>query len=60
MAEQTQIIEGPWEEITKHAAELSGRRVKVTFLPEQKVLHQPEGALEGEVTDEPSGCPIES
>lgn len=28
------IIEGSWEEIVKHAAELSGRRVRVTVLDE--------------------------
>ena len=31
-----QILEGTWEEIALHAAELSGRRVRLTILTEQQ------------------------
>jgi hypothetical protein len=33
MAEQ-QVIEGTWEEVEVHAAELRGRRVRLTVLPD--------------------------
>lgn len=35
MAEQ-QVIEGTWEEVTGRAAELRGRRVRVTVLPDDE------------------------
>lgn len=43
-----QVLEGTWEEITKYAPELVGRRVRVTILDEEpKHNSQPnEGMLE--------------
>ncbi len=35
-----QILEGTWEEITQHAAELSGHRVRVTVLDDKGVGKQ--------------------
>lgn len=32
----TTVFEGTWDEIVKHAAEFSGRRLRVTVLEEQK------------------------
>ncbi|MGI8640656.1 MAG: hypothetical protein ACR2MG_12020 [Pyrinomonadaceae bacterium] len=31
----TQILEGTWEEITKHAKSLAGRKVRVTILDDE-------------------------
>lgn len=32
---EKQTIEGTWEEILQHSAELAGQRVKLTILPDQ-------------------------
>ena len=37
MTSQPLELEGTWEEIVTHAAELSGRRVRVTVLPDKPV-----------------------
>ena len=59
-----QSFEGTWEEITQHAAELTGRRVRLTVLedaakgesaaPPEETLAQ---ALEGYVGKFASGAP---
>ncbi len=36
----TQVLEGTWEEITRHANEFVGRKVRITVL-EDEVLPQP-------------------
>jgi hypothetical protein len=41
-----QVIEGTWEEISRHAAELSGKRVRVTVLEEAEPLSPNEAMLE--------------
>jgi hypothetical protein len=46
MTSQPLELEGTWEEIMAHAAELAGRRVRVTVLPAQ-----PQVALEEPVLD---------
>lgn len=43
---EQQVFEGTWEEIAVHAAELSGRRVRLTILSEQ----QSENAVASEET----------
>jgi hypothetical protein len=40
MASNTRELEGTWEEIQAHAAELAGRRVRVTVLPTPEELEQ--------------------
>lgn len=42
----TQVFEGTWEEITKHAQDLVGRRVRVTILDEEPAAKPNEGMLE--------------
>lgn len=42
----TQVFEGTWEEITKHAQDLVGRRVRVTILDEEPTAKLNEGMLE--------------
>ena len=32
---ETQIFEGVWEDVTQHASEFSGKRVRVTVLEEE-------------------------
>ena len=39
MASQPLELEGTWEEIQSHAAELAGRRVRVTVLPSPQMTH---------------------
>ena len=34
----TQILEGTWEEITKHAKKLVGRKVRVTILDDEPTI----------------------
>lgn len=41
-----QVLEGTWEEITKYAQELVGRRVRVTILDEEPAAKPNEGMLE--------------
>ena len=38
-----QILEGTWEEITQHAPEFLGRRIRVTILPDEP--RQPNQAM---------------
>ena len=41
----TQVLEGTWEEITKHAKSLVGRKVRVTILDEEPMPKPNEKAL---------------
>ncbi len=41
----TQILEGTWEEIAKHAKSLVGRKVRVTILDDEPMPKQNEKAL---------------
>jgi len=44
----TQVLEGTWEEITKHAKSLIGKKVRLTII-EDEPIHKPkpnEGMLE--------------
>lgn len=40
MTSKTRELEGTWEEIQAHAADLAGRRVRVTVLPEPEELER--------------------
>jgi hypothetical protein len=40
MTSKTRELEGTWEEIQAHAAELAGRRVRVTVLPSPEELER--------------------
>ncbi|MDQ3063072.1 MAG: hypothetical protein M3R14_09460 [Acidobacteriota bacterium] len=42
----TQVLEGTWEEITKHAKSLVGRKVRLTILDEEPMPKSNEKALE--------------
>jgi hypothetical protein len=42
MTSQPIELEGTWEEIAAHAAELAGRRVRVTVLPDKSQPSSPE------------------
>lgn len=44
-AMETQIFEGVWEDITQHANEFSGKRVRVTVLEEEAALTPNEAML---------------
>jgi hypothetical protein len=44
MAEQ--VLEGTWEEITQHADELSGKRVRLTVLEDSSSRQAGQSALE--------------
>ena len=41
----TQVLEGTWEEITKHAKRLVGRRVRLTIMDDAPVTEPNEKAL---------------
>lgn len=41
----TQVLEGTWEEITKHAKRLVGRRVRLTIIGEEPKIRPNEKAL---------------
>ena len=41
---QSQVLEGTWEEVSRHGAELTGKRVRLTVLPEQ-APHQRGGTM---------------
>lgn len=41
----TQVLEGTWEEITKHAKRLVGRRVRLTIIDEEPMTKPNERAL---------------
>lgn len=40
-----QVLEGTWEEITQHADELSGKRVRLTVLEEPPAAVRPNEAM---------------
>ncbi len=42
----TQVLEGTWEEITKHAKSLVGKKVRVTILDDEPLSKPNEGMLE--------------
>ncbi len=42
----TQILEGTWEEITKHAKSLVGKKVRLTVLEDETQPKSNEGMLE--------------
>lgn len=42
----TQVLEGTWEEITRHAKDLTGRKVRVTILEDKTSPKPNEKALE--------------
>jgi hypothetical protein len=60
-----QVLEGTWEEVSRHAAELVGKRVRVTVLGEAEVPPRNEAMLEvlrrtaQRLKDQPSGGPTE-
>ena len=41
----TQVLEGTWEEIAKHAKRLVGRRVRLTIIDEEQKIKPNEKAL---------------
>ncbi len=41
----TQVLEGTWEEISKHAKRLVGRKVRLTIIDEEPVTKPNEKAL---------------
>jgi hypothetical protein len=41
---ERQVIEGTWEEVSVHAAELRGRRVRLTVLPDEDENEAQNGA----------------
>ncbi len=42
----TQVLEGTWEEITRHAKDLTGRKVRVTILEDETSPKPNKKALE--------------
>ena len=42
----TQVLEGTWEEITKHAKSLVGKKVRLTILEDEPTPKPNEGMLE--------------
>ena len=40
-----QVLEGTWEEITEHADELAGKRVRLTVVEEAPAVAQPNEAM---------------
>jgi hypothetical protein len=38
------VIEGTWEEVMRHDAELTGRHVKVTIMPEKQFTREPKAS----------------
>lgn len=50
---QAQVLEGTWEEVSQHANELAGRRVRVVVLEDHAATRAREDASERESASDP-------